>query len=296
MNKKEWIDEVFNQWFRLDVIRNKNLDLKFEILNTYLNKQCHQTYKQRRFPYSFHQFQSDYIYHCYEVMLQYDASEEEWKQMAQEAMDETEATEALSKFIYSRAKWNVLLEHDEKQSKRVRNGDKFTRVYLKPLNFSELVSEDDEVPIDLVMAQDIETEYEESFIQTWFTSRKEDILTQSQLEFLEALQEANHLLLEPGTNKEVEEITNTYRSNIDNKLSRIADRVIKAFKEDYPDLTLEFNNKPRLRSKMLQLEEGERDVEIVNTMGYPVVFKDESVFTVSPVTSYQIKSNGNVHR
>lgn len=290
-NIKEYINEVFEMWFDLKAIRNKNLDLRYQINNPFLDTQCGQTYKERRFNYNYHTFQSNYIYHCYEVMLTFEASEEEWKQIIEEVSQSPEQpqgkAEELSKYIYSRAKWNVLHEHDSKSSKRVRNGDREAKVFLNPSNFSDLVNDDgEEVPIDLMIEQGNESAYKESFIQAWFRERKEDILTESQIEFLDALEEANHLMLEDDTNEEIERITNTYRSNIDNKLQRIADRLIKAFKEDYPDLNLEFNNKPRLRSKLIELDEDVRYAEIINTLGHPVVYEDENLFIAGEVQYY----------
>lgn len=295
MNKniKQYIDEVFEMWFELKAIRNKNLDLRYKINNEFLNVQCGETYKQRRFNYNYHAFQSNYIYHCYEVMLTFEASEEEWRQMVEEVTQSPEQpqgkAEELSKYIYSRAKWDVLKEHDAKFSRRVRNGDKHAKVFLNPSNFSDLVNDDGEaVPIDLMIEQGNESDYKESFIQAWFRERKEDILTESQIEFLDALEEANHLLLEDDTNEEVERITKTYRSNIDSKLQRIADRLIKAFKEDYPELNLRFNNKPRLRSKLIELDEGVKYAEIINTLGHPIVYEDENIFKAEEVQVYTV--------
>lgn len=290
-NIKQCINEVFEMWFELEAIRNKNLDLRYKINNEFLNTQCGQTYKERRFNYNYHAFQSNYIYHCYEVMLTFEASEEEWKQMVQEVTRSPQQprgkAEELSKYIYSRAKWNVLHEHDSKSSKRVRNGDKEARVFFKPSNFSELVNDGDEVPIDLMVEQQgDESDYKESFIQVWFRDRKEDILTESQIEFLDALEEANHLLLDDDTNEEIERITRTYRSNIDGKLQRIADRLIKAFKADFPELNLDFDNKPRLRNELIELDEDVRYAEIINTLGHPIVYEDENIFKAGEVQTY----------
>lgn len=292
MNKNELIEEVFNEIFVLERLKNKNLDLRFKILNTFLDASCKATYRRRKFNLSYSSFVGNYMFHAWFKMLSYEASEEEWLEVLECVRECTEtpsgAYERLSKYLYSHVGWELIHEFDSKASVRVRTGSKQrARVMFNPFNFSELSNEDGEIPIDLIMKKDVNTGFVQSFIQEWYQVVRYDVLTDSQNELLDALEEANHLLLEDDTNTEIEAIIRTNRANIDDKLQRIAKRLIERFKVDFPELEIDFNYKPTLRNKLIDLPDGTKYATIVDGLGNPVPCEKEEQF-VGEVKSYKI--------
>lgn len=291
MNKNELIEEVFNEIFVLERLKNKNLDLRFKILNTFLDASCKATYRKRKFNLSYSSFVSNYMFHAWFKMLSYEASEEEWLEVLECVRECPEtpsgAYERLSKYLYSHVGWELIHEFDSKESVRVRTKTDRAMVKFNPINFSELVSEGDEISIDLIMKKEPNTEFVQSFVQDWYHAVRDDVLTDSQIEFLDALEEANHLLLEDDTNTEIEAIIRTNRANIDDKLQRIAKRLIGRFKADFPELEIDFNYKPTLRTKLIDLPDGTKYATIVDGLGNPVPYEKEEQF-VGEVKSYKI--------
>lgn len=281
MMNNEMIEKVFNNWFDLIALKNKNLDLRFSIKNEYLAVQCGETYSKRKWQMSYNSFMGLYISKCWEEMLDFKATEDEWEQIYIDTLDGSETVgraQELSKFLYSRVGWAVLRDYDDSRSIRVRNGDVRARVSIDTVNFSQLENGQGYLDLDSLIDQDVygDTEYQQSFIAEWFSENKDKILTESQIEFLDSLEEANYLLIDDeADNEELERIIKTNRKNIDGKLQRIAKRIIDAFVKDFPEYHGQLNDKPRLRSKLIELAEGVKYAKIIDLLGHPVA--DEEV-------------------
>lgn len=276
MRNNEVIEKVFNNWFDLTALKNKNLDLRFSIKNEYLAVQCGETYSKRNWQMSYNSFMGLYISKCWEEMVDFKATEDEWEQIYIDTLDGSAIAgkaQELSKYLYSRVGWSVLREYDDARSIRVRNGDVRARVSIDTVNFSQLENGQGYLDLDSLVDSEMynDAEYQQSFIAEWFASNKDKILTDSQLEFLASLEEANYLLIDDeADNEELERIIKTNRKNIDSKLQRIAKRIIDAFIIDFPDFEGQLNDKPRLRSKLIELADGVKYAKIIDLLGHPV--------------------------
>lgn len=281
MRNNEVIEKVFNNWFELTALKNKNLDLRFTIKNEYLAVQCGETYSKRKWQMSYNSFMGLYISKCWEEMLEFKATTDEWEQIYRDTLDGSATAgkgQELSKFLYSRVGWAVLRDYDDSRSIRVRNGSVRARVSIDSVNFSQLENSQGYLDLDGLMDAEMynDTEYQQSFIAEWFGQNKDKILTESQIEFLDSLEEANYLLIDDeADNEELERIIKTNRKNIDGKLQRIAKRIIDAFVEDFPEYHGQLNDKPRLRSKLIELADGVKYAKIIDLLGHPV--SDEEV-------------------
>src|SRR5699024_7248803 len=75
-------------------------------------------------------------------------------------------------------------------------------------------------------------EYYISFFQKWFDERKDEILTEKQIEFLNNLKKlSNDIYL---TAEEFEEVTGVRWANYSRWLRRIESRILKAWREENP--------------------------------------------------------------
>lgn len=280
MMNNEMIEKVFENWFELKALKNKNLDLRFNIKNEYLAIQCGETYSKRNWQMNYNSFMGLYISKCWEEMVDFKATTEEWEQIYIDTLGGAAIAgkaQELSKFLYARVGWAVLREYDDARSIRVRNGDVRARVSIDTVNFSRLENGQGYLDLDSLIDQEVyaQSEYQQSFIADWFGENKDKILTDSQIEFLDSLEEANYLLIDDeADNEELERIIKTNRKNIDGKLQRIAKRIIDAFVKDFPEYDSQLNDKPRLRSKLIELADGVKYAKIIDLLGHPVDDED----------------------
>lgn len=278
--KQELMEQVFNEMFKLEPnLKAKGIPLNFRIMNPYLETSCQSIYKQRnfsqRYMQNYNQFKGDYIATYWEVMLRFEATEQDWQRMLFEINSRVQDGKIgeLGRYLNVSVRWEMLREFDDSVSILVRHDGARARVFLDTVNFSTLENEEGSMHLEAMADKRFmcEIEYFKSEIDDWFERVKDDVLTKSQVEFLERLEVGNWLIVNGSENEELEEILGTDRKNVDGKLQRIASRLIERFKRDFPEFASDdFNEKLRLRNKFITIATGVKYAKIVDGLSDPV--------------------------
>lgn len=282
--KQQLMEEVFDEMFKLEPnLKAEGIPLNFRIMNPYLEASCQSIYKQRNFSQrymkNYNQFKGDYIATCWEVMLRFEATEQDWQRMLFEVKSGVQDGKIgeLGRYLNVSVRWEMLREFDDSISILVRHDGARARVFLDTVNFSTLENEEGSMQLEAMADKRFmtEMEYFKSEIGDWFERVKEDVLTKSQVEFLERLEDGNWLIVNGSENEELEEILGTDRKNVDGKLQRIAGRLIERFKKDFPEFAGDdFNEKPRLRNKFMTIATGVKYAKIVDALSDPVAIEN----------------------
>ena len=233
MNRQERINEVFDEWFSLEVWKNKNLDLKFTIKNDYLMQQCLKLYKEiPQAGENFHYFITEYIYHVFIELTK---------------IEDLSDITSLSKQVHERVKFSLRNNSMDSTTKTIQINKQRAKIIFEPLSLDGLVLGEDGNSITLaniltesqsVFTQPVNQSYFNTQFKNWFNANKENILTKSQLELIEYMNK----LPTDYTTQELEEITKTTSKNINNKINRIATRITEAFEEQKEKPRSEYYN------------------------------------------------------
>lgn len=206
------IEEILEEWFSLEVIRNKELQLRYKIHNPYLEKQCRYLHHKYHSQTDYNTFTASYIYYTYMSLTKLD--------------DLSDITKA-SKYCH---KTNYFTAIDDIESKSVKIGARRVPLHFKTLSLDYLLNEENTqiTLLDMLTEKDnlfhnpTNQIFFNKYFLEWFEETKHTFLTQSQLEFLDNL---NSLPVE-ATYEQIKEVTKTDPRNINDKIYRIANRII----------------------------------------------------------------------
>ena len=224
MDKQQRINDIISQWFSLQVIRNKDLQLRFEIHNTHLSYQCASIYNKYPKTDDYNSHTSNYIYHCY---------------LALNKTEDLTDLEKLSKYVHGQVRHSFYLENNETNIRIKVDGDRRATLQFQTLSLDGFLHGEGETELSLtnILTQDSSLFHNlnnqiffNSYFKSWFKNNKQRILTASQLEFLNTMES----IPQNTPYKTIKEQTGIDPRNINDKYNRIADRIIKAYQIERP--------------------------------------------------------------
>lgn len=234
--KNETIEKVLETWFEVEVIRNKDLDLNVVIKHDVLRSQCTREYSKMKQKQSFKQFKVDYMNSVFEALMAYNGADERFERAILEQCDETIDYEAnkemnvLSKYVF-KAVEGERKEKTDVVRVRVGKGEDRAKIVLNTYSLDYLSNDNDEISIvDLlsdesnVFNNNQNIKWHKSRFGKWFEENKHEILTKTQVKFIDDLNSINVYEVD---NAEIERITGTKMNNVKAKLNAIAERTLK---------------------------------------------------------------------
>ena len=234
--KNETIEKVLEKWFEVEVIRNKDLDLNVVIKHEILQGQCSREYSRMKQKQSFKQFKVDYMNSVFEALIAYSGADEAFERAILEQCNETIDYDAnkemnvLSKYVF-KAVEGELKEKTDVVRVRVGRGEERAKIVLNTYSLDYLSNDDDEISIVDVLTEESNVfnnnqnlKWHKSKFGKWFDENKHDILTKSQVKFIDDL---NGINVYEVDNAEIERVTGTKMNNVNAKLNAIAERTLK---------------------------------------------------------------------
>lgn len=236
--KNETIEKVLEKWFEVEVIRNKDLELNVVIKHEILRGQSSKEYSRMKQKPTFKQFKVDYMNSVFEALLAYSEADEAFERAILEQCNETIDYEAdremnvLSKYVFK------AIEGERKEKTdvvrvRVGKGEDRAKIVLNTYSLDYLSNDDGEFSIIDLLSEESNVfnnnhnlKWHKSRFGKWFENNKHDILTKSQVKFIDDL---NCINVYEVDNAEIERITGTKMNNVNAKLNAIAERTLKAW-------------------------------------------------------------------
>src|SRR5699024_5341338 len=139
--------------------------------------------------------------------------------------------------------------HTKKTTARINGERKTISIDLKPQSIDMLIQgEDSETALINLLHEDSSIFYQNeqqssqmNYFIHWYNEAKGTVLTDSQLKFLDDLQKVKKL--SNPTPEEIREMTGTESHQVNQKLNRIYNRVMKAWEEESESKKLETKNR-----------------------------------------------------
>ena len=231
--EKEYANLAFETLVEMATIYGEDdfVGTSLVLVDEKLARHCSSLYKKFGGKVDKDEFTSEYIYTVYEKLLAYDIDLDEQRALLEELND------SAYRYLFVSLKYKMADYCADVDSIRVKAGsDEKYRVQFSPISLSFLTGEDNtEVNILDVLTKENDlfdrndnNEYFASHFADWFAGAKDSILTKSQLELLDKLNQYN--LEELDKEGWLNEIGYT-NGQVNSKMERIADRVLKAYKK-----------------------------------------------------------------
>lgn len=238
--KQTAIQDILDLWFTQSVVRAKELSFKYEIHNDYLLKQSFILQKLVKEP-NRETFMSDYILECYLAMTKFTATDAEWLEMAQNQADSR--LNELSKYVYTTVDLELRRDAMEQNGKIMSvDGEKaLVKLPVQSIDAGDS-NEDgsnnygllDILNQDAGLFSDLSDEeaYSANSFFKWFNDNRSNILTKNQDQFIHNMNTVHST----DSKEEVKAKLGIERDQINKKLDRIAERVVKAYNKQLPEL------------------------------------------------------------